>query len=60
MKEFEQPKFEIGKADVTNTSGRFTISPLEQGYNNNVNKKQNFERWYLLWLTRLQREKLLE
>ena len=32
MKEFEQPKFEIGKADVTNTSGRFTISPLEQGY----------------------------
>ena len=32
MKEFEQPKFNIGKADVSDNSGRFTIAPLEKGF----------------------------
>jgi DNA-directed RNA polymerase subunit alpha len=32
MKEFEQPKFQIGKSDVTPNKGRFTITPLETGY----------------------------
>ena len=32
MKEFEQPKFEISKSDVTDTQGRFTVTPLEKGF----------------------------
>lgn len=32
MKQFEQPKFEISKSDVTDTQGRFTITPLEKGF----------------------------
>lgn len=32
MKEFEQPKFQISKTDVTPTFGRFTVTPLEKGY----------------------------
>lgn len=32
MKEFLQPKFDIGKSDVTDNSGRFTIAPLEKGH----------------------------
>lgn len=32
MKEFEQPKFDISKSDVTDAFGKFTITPLEKGY----------------------------
>jgi DNA-directed RNA polymerase subunit alpha len=32
MKQFEQPKFQISKTDVTGDFGRFTITPLEEGY----------------------------
>jgi DNA-directed RNA polymerase subunit alpha len=32
MKEFAQPKFEIGKTDVTPTFGCFTVTPLEAGF----------------------------
>lgn len=32
MKEFEQPKFDISKSDVSENTGRFTIAPLEKGF----------------------------
>ena len=32
MKEFEQPKFDISKSDVSDNTGRFTIAPLEKGF----------------------------
>mgnify|MGYP000921576831 CR=1 FL=1 len=32
MKQFVQPKFDISKNDVTPSFGRFTITPLEEGY----------------------------
>ena len=32
MKEFEQPKFDISKSDVSDNFGRFTVAPLEKGF----------------------------
>ncbi|MCI1735852.1 MAG: DNA-directed RNA polymerase subunit alpha [Bacilli bacterium] len=32
MKKFEQPKFDISKSDVTDTLGKFTVTPLEKGF----------------------------
>jgi DNA-directed RNA polymerase subunit alpha len=32
MRKFVLPKFEINKSDVSETSGSFTISPLEEGF----------------------------
>lgn len=32
MREFEQPKFQISKADISPNFGRFTVTPLETGY----------------------------
>lgn len=36
MKEFEQPRFDISKSDVSDNFGRFTIAPLEKGFGTTI------------------------
>lgn len=36
MKEFEQPKFQISKADVSEDYGHFVLAPLERGFGTTI------------------------
>lgn len=36
MKEFEQPKFQLSKSDVTPTYGHFVLVPLERGFGTTI------------------------